>query len=457
MLQKNQIITLKITALTNEGNGVGRCDDGMAVFVPLTAVGDVVSCRIVKVLSSYAYGRVEGILTASPDRVQEPDEQRCKVYEKCGGCCFRHITYEAELRAKQGFVRDAFIKIGKLPEDRAESVFMPIRGSECPEEYRNKLQMPVDKQQRGIVCGFFSQRSHRVIPAEKCLLQPDLFAEITKLVTEEADKLGISVYNEEKHEGVLRHIYLRQGYYSKQVCLTLVVRRKTPEFAKLARAAAERFPEITGVVLNINPRRTNVILGDEEHVLFGSEIIQDEMCGVKVEISPKSFYQVNTPAAEALYHQAAEFAEPKGKTILDLYCGAGTIGLSMAEEAEKIIGAEIVPEAVANARRNAEINGIANAEFVCADAEAAAAELEKNAVSPDVIMLDPPRKGCSEETLVSCANMRPERIVMISCNPATAARDCLRLEGLGYTVQKIRPFDLFPRTGHVETVVLMSL
>lgn len=451
-LAKNDIITLEITALTNEGSGVGHYKEdssdgrGMAVFVPLTAVGDVISCRVVKVLRSYAYGRVEGILTASPDRA----EDGCPVYAKCGGCCFRHISYEAELRAKQGFMQDAFTRLGGLSPE-----FLPIQGSESPEGYRNKLQMPVAKQDGRTVCGFYSERSHRVIPVDKCALQPELFAEITRFVTEQADRLRISVYNEEKHEGVLRHIYLRRGHYSGEVCLCLVARRKVPEFERLAKAAAERFPEITGVVLNINRDRTNVILGEEEQVLFGRAEIKDTMCGVNVEISPKSFYQVNTPAAEALYRQAAEFARPEGKLLLDLYCGAGTIGLSMAGKARRLIGAEIVPQAVENARENAERNSVKNAEFICADAGQAAQQLEKSGERPDVIILDPPRKGCSEDTLTACAGMQPERIVMISCNAATAARDCKRLAELGYTAAMVRPFDLFPRTSHVECVVLI--
>lgn len=451
-LAKNDIITLEITALTNEGSGVGHYKEdssdgrGMAIFVPLTAVGDVISCRVVKVLRSYAYGRVEGILTASPDRA----EDGCPVYAKCGGCCFRHISYEAELRAKQGFVQDAFTRLGGLSPE-----FLPIQGSQSPEGYRNKLQMPVSKQDGRTVCGFYSERSHRVVPVEKCALQPELFAEITRFVTEQADRLRISVYNEEKHEGVLRHIYLRRGHYSGEVCLCLVARRKVPEFERLAKAAAERFPEITGVVLNLNRDRTNVILGEEEQVLFGRAEIKDTMCGVNVEISPKSFYQVNTPAAEALYRQAAEFARPEGKLLLDLYCGAGTIGLSMAGKARRLIGAEIVPQAVENARENADRNSVKNAEFICADAGQAAQQLERSGERPDVIILDPPRKGCSEDTLTACAGMQPERIVMISCNAATAARDCKRLAELGYTAAMVRPFDLFPRTSHVECVVLI--
>lgn len=445
-MNKNEIVSLEITALTNEGNGVGR-HEGMAVFVPAAAVGDVVSCRIVKVLKSYAFGRIEKIITPSPDRIKAD----CPVYAKCGGCSFRHISYAAELRAKEGFVRDAFSRIGGLfPE------FMEIRGSDAVDGYRNKLQMPVSREDGAAVCGFYSARSHRVVPVEKCLLQPEIFAEITSFVMSAADRLHISIYNEQKHEGVLRHIFLRKGHYSGEICLCLVVRRKVPELSKLAAEVSEKFPQITGAVLNVNPDRTNVILGDKEIVLRGKATVSDTMCGVKVEISPSAFYQVNTPAAESLYAQAREFAEPAGKTILDLYCGAGTIGLSMAGAAAKIIGAEIVPAAVENAKQNALRSGFTNAEFICADAGEAAAALAQKGTRPDVIVLDPPRKGCDDRTLCACAEMAPERIVMISCNPATAARDCRRLSELGYETEKVRAFDLFPRTAHVETVVLLT-
>lgn len=446
-MKKNDIIDLEITSLTSEGSGIGRYD-GMAVFVPFTAVGDVISCRILKVLKSYAYGKIESIITPSPSRIVND----CLVFGRCGGCVYRHISYSAELAAKEQIVRDAFERIGGLNPE-----FLPICGSEHIDGYRNKLQMPLAKADNGeIMSGFFSERSHHVVPVEHCRLQFERFSEIVAFIKEQLKALKISVYNEQENQGVMRHIFLRRGHYSGEVCAVLVARRKTPEMAKLAAALTKRFPEITGVVLNVNPDRTNVILGEREVLLSGKAEIADTMCGVSVEISPKSFYQVNTPAAEKLYGQAAEFVQPRGKTILDLYCGAGTIGLSMANEAKKIIGAEIVPEAVENAKRNALNSGFDNAEFICADASRAAEKLAEKGLSPDVIMLDPPRKGCGEETLRACVKMNPERIVMISCNPATASRDCKFLAENGYAVERVRAFDLFPRTRHVECVVLMS-
>lgn len=445
-MKKNDIAQIEITALTSEGSGVGR-HEGMAVFVPKTAVGDVIAARIVKVLSSYAYGIIERIVKPSPDRI----ENDCPVFGKCGGCVYRHISYEAELSAKERIVRDAFERIGGLSPS-----FLPICGSDRTERYRNKLQMPLAKTDDGIVSGFFSERTHRVIPIGDCRLQPEIFSEIAEFIKEKCGELKISVYNEKAHEGVLRHIYLRRGHASGEICTVLVARRKIPEFRKLGGELMKKFPEITGVVLNINPEMTNVILGEREITLCGKSVISDTMCGVRFEIAPKAFYQVNTPQAERLYKQAEEFVEPCGKTILDLYCGIGTIGLSMAADAAKIIGAEIVPEAVENARRNASRNGFENTEFICADAAEVSARLADEGLRPDVILLDPPRRGCDEKTLSACVKMSPERIVMISCNPATAARDCKFLSQNGYNAKIVRAFDMFPRTRHVETVVLMS-
>ena len=446
-MTKNDIVTLEITALTSEGSGVARLD-GMVVFTPFTAVGDVVEARIVKCLKSYCYAKIERIITPSKDRV----ENICPAFGKCGGCTFQHISYEAELRAKDEIVRSAFERIGGLSTE-----FLPIIGSKNSERYRNKLQMPLAKQPDGtLACGFFSERSHRVIPIEDCALQPKIFSEITHFVLKRAKDLKISVYNEEKHEGVLRHIFLRKGHQSGEICVVLVARRNVPEFDRLAHDLRKQFPAVTGVIININPDKTNVILGEREILLSGKPEISDTMCGVPVEISPKSFYQVNTPAAENLYRQAAEFAQPSGKLLLDLYCGAGTIGLSMAKEAAKIIGAEIVPEAIENAKKNAARCGIDNAEFICADAGQAAQQLAERGLKPDVILLDPPRKGCGEEALSACVSMHPERIVMISCNPATAAKDCRFLSENGYELRTVRAFDLFPRTKHTECVCLLT-
>lgn len=449
-MKKNEFYEIEITGMTAEGNGVGRTAEGMAVFVPLTAVGDVISCKIVKVNKSCAYGIIDRILTPSQSRA----ESGCPVSAKCGGCTFRHMTYEAELAVKDGFVRDAFERIGGFKD----ILFEEIVGGDT-DFYRNKAQYPVAEMDGKAVCGFYSKRSHRVVPYTKCRLQPEIFGEIAAFCLDEANRRNIPAYNEENGTGILRHIYLRRGFHSGEIMLCFVVKstRAEKDFSEIGRLAAEKFKAIKSVILNVNPKNTNVIMGAENRVLYGSKTICDIMCGNRTELSPASFYQVNTAQAEALYRQAAEYAEPSGdEVLLDLYCGAGTIGLSFARKVKKVIGCEIVPEAVENAKRNAEINGIANAEFYCGDAGKLAEKLACGNVRPDIAVIDPPRKGCDSLTLENLAKMSPKRIVMISCNPATAARDAKFLAEKGYKPLKARAFDLFPRTGHVETVVLMS-
>ncbi|MBQ8959832.1 MAG: 23S rRNA (uracil(1939)-C(5))-methyltransferase RlmD [Ruminococcus sp.] len=447
MLAKNQLHTAQITGLTSEGSGVCRVEE-MAVFVPGTAVGDVVELRIVKVMSRYAFGIVERIVSASPDRV-EPD---CPVYKKCGGCVYRHISYEAECRAKDTVVRDAFTRLGGLSPE-----FDSFISAEETCRYRNKAQFPLALADGKAVCGFYAPRSHRVVPVEDCPLQPEVFSQIMRLSMDFINRKKLPVYDERTHTGILRHIYLRKGTYSGQIMVCFVVRKDiSQQLSPLVSALAEEFPQICDIEMNINPKDTNVILGREWRTLHGSPII-DTMCGNKIMISPPSFYQVNTVQAERLYAKALELADPApGAVIADLYCGAGTIGLSMAHRAASVVGIEIVPEAVEDARRNASLNRIGNAEFYCGDAGEVFRELREKGCSPDIILLDPPRKGCSQETLEAVCQATPERIVMISCDPSTAARDAKWLAQHGYSPVKVCGVDLFPRTRHVECVVSMS-
>lgn len=446
-MNKNDVVELEISSLTNEGNGVGRYE-GMAVFVPLTAVGDVIRCKIVKVLKCYAYGIIDEIITPSSDRIG-PD---CPAYSKCGGCVFRHISYEAELRAKEGFVRDSFMRIGKfniLPE--------PIQGCKSCNHYRNKSQLPVASDGESAYFGFFSARSHRVIWLEDCLIQPEIFTEISKAIMEYVNSNSISAYDEAAQNGLLRHIYLRMGHHSSEIILTLVVAKPSHAFDGLISILTVRFPQIKSVVLNINPDKTNVILGRKDICLYGDGYIMDDMCGKSVVISPHSFYQVNTPAAEDVYKTAAEYADFSGnETLLDLYCGIGTVGLSMADRVKSLIGVESVPQAIENAKSNAKRNNVKNAEFICGDAGKISEMLVDRGTSPDVIIVDPPRKGCDGNTLNAMLRMSPKKIVYISCNHATAARDARYLCDNGYKLLKYKPMDMFPRTGHVETVCLLS-
>ena len=446
-MKKNDIVEIEITALSSECSGIGK-KDGMVIFVPFSAIGDKLEVKILKVNKTYCYGKIERIITPSPDRVT-PD---CPVYTRCGGCSLRHISYEAQLRAKEQFVKDAFTRIGGLSPE-----FLPIIRNTNINGYRNKLQIPIGTDKDGnLIAGFYAFHSHRIVPCEKCLLQPDIFSKITADFLKISTGLNLTAYDETTHKGILRHLYLRKGYYSGEICLCIVVAKNVPEIKILSDRLLEKYPEIVSSVINVNNRDTNVILGDEEIVLTSKNYICDIMCKIAVNIAPKAFYQVNTPCAEQLYSSACDFAEPKGKTVLDLYCGAGTIGLSMARTAKKIIGVEIVPEAIENAKQNALANGITNCEFLCADAAEAARILHSRSLRPDVIMVDPPRKGCGRDACEQIAAFSAPRIVMVSCNAATAARDCAYFAELGYSTDKCVAVDMFSGTNHVETVVLLS-
>lgn len=448
-LKKNDIITLRIMDLTNEGNGVAK-HESMTVFVPDTAVGDVIKCRIVKLKSSYCYGRKEELIESAPVRI----ESRCPVSVQCGGCCFRHITYEEECRLKDKFIRDSFQRIGKIG-----CQFLPFMGCENNDHYRNKAQFPVAEFKGRAVCGFYARRSHRVVEYTHCLLQPEIFTDILEAVMAYVNSHGIRAYDEVKLTGLLRHIFIRRGENSGEimVCLVVTDAKKGMVFRQLAQSLVRSFPEIKTVVLNVNPKNTNVILGSRIVPLMGSGEICDIMCGNRIMISPLSFYQVNTLQAQKLYRAAQELAELKSTdTLLDLYCGAGTIGLSMASKVKRLIGVEIIPEAVENARTNAELNGITNAEFICSDAGEAAKLLYDRGIRPDVVIADPARKGCDRRSIEYMVKMSPDRIVMISCNHTTAARDCAVFEELGYKTVCVRGVDMFPRTGHTECIVKLA-
>ncbi len=448
MLEKNKVYTAEITGITSEGSGVCRIDE-MAVFVPDSAVGDKLEVRIVKVLKSYAFGIVENIITPSPDRI----ESSCPHYKKCGGCVFRHISYEAESEVKNNIVNDAFKRLGGIDIDTDTFI-----SADNTERYRNKAQYPIATQDGKAVCGFYAPRSHRVIPIGDCLLQPEIFADIVNTSLTFINEKKLPVYDEKSHTGIMRHIYIRTGAHSGQIMVCFVVRKDfSRQLMPLAKLLCGKYSTVRSVVMNINPDRTNVILGKNTKLLCGDEHITDTMCGNEIDIAPQSFYQVNTVQAEKLYAKALEYAAPNPSDVVaDLYCGVGTIGLSMADRVAKVVGIEIVPEAIENAKINAEMNGITNAEFHCGDAGKVFEKLRSSGCSPDIILLDPPRKGCSEQTLETVVSAAPEKIVMISCNPSTAARDVKWLSENGYSAKKICGADLFPRTRHVESVVLLK-
>ena len=452
-LQKNQILTLRIERLSSDGSGVAHSADGEAVFVPGTAPGDEARVRIVKDCGRYAFGILDELLTPSPDRIPVD----CPVAGPCGGCSLRHLDYAAELRAKQESVLDAFRRIGGL-----EVPVLDILPSPDVDRYRNKVQFPVGIDKNGVPCiGFYAGRTHRIVPCPDCKLQPSVLNEIGNALCAFFAQQVIRPYDEQSGKGLVRHIFLRRGAHSGQIMVCLVcTRAKLPHAEQLCTALRGQFPAISTILLNVNAKNTNVILGSENHILYGPGYIEDTLCGVPVRLGPLSFYQVNTLAAERLYGVAAQYAQlTPDDTLLDFYCGMGTIGLSMAGQCRELIGVEIVPEAIESAKANAARMGeavAAKSRFFCADAGQAATQLAAEGLHPDIVMLDPPRKGCDEATLSAVVRMAPRRVVYVSCNPATAARDAAWLEQNGYHAEKVQPVDLFPRTKHCETVVLLS-
>ena len=451
MLRKNDDIEISIDGMSAEGSGVGRYE-GQAVFVNGTAVGDIASVHIIKAKKNYAVGKINKIITPSKDRVLS----LCPVSEKCGGCCFRHISYDAELRIKEQKVRDAFQRIGHLDIGISD-----IIGSPQTEHYRNKAQYPVgtDTRNGSPLIGFYAFNSHRIVPCTDCLLQPEVFKDILEAVSNWMTDFRVSAYDESKKQGLLRHIYIRRAHFTGEIMVCLVINGEgIPHGSELIEELRASIPDFKTFVININKSSTNVIMGDTCKTLYGDGFITDTLLGCRFKISPLSFYQVNSEQCEVLYKKAAEYADLHGdELLLDLYCGTGTIGLTMADRVSRLIGVEIIPDAVQNARENAEINGFSNAEFFCGDASLIAQKLKNEDTKPDVILIDPPRKGMGDGLVDTVNEMAPKRIVYISCDPATLARDCARFAKLGWEVKKVQPVDMFPHTAHVETVCLLVL
>ena len=453
-MKKNDILTLQIESMTNLGFGVARAS-GLVVFVGGAVTGEAAEVKIIKITPSYAVGRVEKIIKTSPNR----DSTRCEI-SACSSCAYKSINYGEELRIKANEVKECFIKAGLSDVELEEIIPSP----KC-EGYRNKAQYPIALDKNGdYVIGFYAPKSHRVTEAADCPLAPAVFREIIDTLRGYFKKYALSVYDEEASRGLLRHIYLRRGEVSGEILLTLVINgEKIPHADELAANITSRFPAVVGILLNVNTKNTNVILGDKYITLFGRDYIYDTLSGVELKISAPAFYQVNHGAAELLYAKAKELAMPtKTDTLLDLYCGAGSIGLSMADSVGELIGIEIIDNAVLCARENASRAGILNAKFYTGDAKNtenllshAEAELGKK-IEPTIVVLDPPRAGCDSKLIEFVASLSPKRIVYISCNPATLARDCSVFKTLGYECGKVTPVDLFPATGHVESVVCLT-
>ena len=447
-LHRGDPLQVSIETATIDGSGVARVD-GQVVFVPGALPGERCSVRIAHVGRSAVFAQLLSVLTPSAHRV-EPD---CPYFPRCGGCALRHMDYEQELALKQAHVQSCLTRIGGQTISA-----LPITGAAQTDGYRNKVQFPVQEQDGRPVAGFFSGKTHRVIPVRHCRIQPDCADAIRGAVLAWMEQYHIRAYDEQTHTGYIRHIYIRFGAESGQILVCIVANcAQLPKKKQLVTALLAAEPGITTIVFSPNTKKGNTVLGTEFHPLYGDGTITDTLCGLQFRLSAPAFYQVNHAQAERLYEKAVQLAGLTGnETVLDLYCGTGTITLCLARHAKKAIGVEIVPQAIEDAKFNAAQNGMENAEFFCMDAGQAAKMLADRRIRPDVIVVDPPRKGVSADVIEAISAMAPQRVVYVSCDPATLARDLKLLTAAGYTLQTAEAFDLFPRCAHVETVCLLS-
>jgi 23S rRNA (uracil1939-C5)-methyltransferase len=459
-IRKNSSYNIEITGMTHEGQGVGRIDN-FTVFVDGGIIGELIEVRIIKVNKSYAIGKLVSILKASAERI----EPFCRVFNRCGGCSLQHMNYEAQLVFKTNLVKDAIKRIGKL-EDVIIHDTIGMNEAMC---YRNKAQYPVGILGSNVSIGFYAARTHEIIDCDVCGIQDAASGRVRTIVKEFVIKNKISVYDEVKGTGLLRHVMTRVGFKTGEVMVVLVVNgNDLPKKKELIEMLTSTpilpgiqsqlpVPKVHSIILNINTKETNIICGEKNITLFGKDTITDFIGRYKFEISPLSFFQVNPLQTEILYGKALEFADLKGnETVFDIYCGIGTISLFLSEKAKKVYGVEVVAEAVRDAKKNAEINKVNNVEFIEGEAEKVIPEIYKQGVKADVVVVDPPRKGCDEALLDTLVKMQPDRIVYVSCNPATLARDLNFLSGTGFRVVEVQPVDMFPWTGHVENVALVK-
>ncbi|AFC33418.1 RNA methyltransferase [Paenibacillus mucilaginosus 3016] len=455
---KNEDYTADIVGIGHEGEGVGRVN-GYTLFVPGALPGEKVRVKVVKVKKQYGYAKLLEVLEASPDRIDAP----CPIYKQCGGCQLQHLSYEAQMRWKRQLVIDNLTRIGKLQVvgEREEGIIVhPTLGMSDPWRYRNKAQVPIglaETEEGGLVGGFYAQGSHRIIDMEACLIQHENNDAVVGAVKKIARELGIRPYSEETGRGLLRHVIARYGFNTGEIMVVLVTNgRDLPHADELTGLIRRDVPGVTSIVQNINTRETNVIFGDETRTLWGSDVIYDTIGDIRFAISARSFYQVNPVQTEVLYGKALEYAALTGReTVIDAYCGIGTISLFLAQKADQVYGVEIVPEAIEDARANARLNGIRNASFEAGPAEVVIPAWRGKGIAPDVIVVDPPRKGCDPALLETILAMRPERVVYVSCNPSTLARDLRVLEDGGFRTVQVQPVDMFPHTVHVESVAVL--
>lgn len=461
MFKKNDNVVVEITDMGIDGEGIGKVE-GYTLFVKDALIGDVAEVKVMKAKKNYGYARLMKLVTPSKDRV----EPVCPVARQCGGCQIQALSYEKQLEFKNNKIRNNLIRIGSFEETFIDSIMEPIGGMETPFHYRNKAQYPVGTDKDGnLIAGFYAGRTHQIIPNLDCALGDLINKEILEKILAFMKKYKIAAYNEETGKGLVRHILIRKGFTTKEIMVCLVINgNKLPHSDELA-AVLSKIPGMTSITYSINKENTNVIMGKEIREIWGEPFITDYIGNVKYQISPLSFYQVNPAQTEVLYGQALEYAGLTGnETVWDVYCGIGTISLFLAQKAKKVYGVEIVPQAIEDAKKNAKLNGFENAEFFVGKAEEVLPQYYKDYAKEhpgenaraDVIVVDPPRKGCEESVLETMVNMKPERIVYVSCDSATLARDLKYLCGNGYELKKARAVDMFPHTGHVEVVTCLQ-
>ena len=444
-VQKNEYYDVKIESLTHDGLGVARVD-GFPVFVANALVGEEINMKVTLVKKTYAFGRAVDYFVTSGERVKP----ECGIYKQCGGCQVQHLSYEGQLKMKHDTVVNHLKRIGHIEDANV----LPTIGMQNPSRYRNKTQVPFGYADGKVVAGFYQKRSHEIINMQSCLIQTDISDQIVETMRQLCQELEIAPYNESLNLGVLRHVIVRVGFKTEEIMVTLVTRtHEIPNSELLIQRLVSKYPKIKSIAQNVNPKVTNVIFGDETRILYGESYIYDEMNGIRFAISPRSFYQVNPIQTETLYSKAVEYAQLSGNEIVfDAYCGIGTITLFLAQHAKQVYGVEIIPEAIEDAKMNARLNGFENTQFAVGKSEEIIPAWIENGIVPDVIVVDPPRKGCDRSLLDTMLEAAPDRIVYVSCDSSTLARDLRVLIDGGYKLEVVQPVDMFPQTAHIECV-----
>ncbi|MCM3389386.1 23S rRNA (uracil(1939)-C(5))-methyltransferase RlmD [Ureibacillus chungkukjangi] len=448
-VKKNDRMTVYIEDLTHDGNGVAKVD-GYPLFIQGALPEETVEVHVLKTLKNYGFAKIVDIIKESPDRVKAP----CIYFGQCGGCQVQHLSYEGQLKWKESMVRNVMQRIGKI-----DAPVLPVKGMQDPWNYRNKSQIPFSMTETGPIAGFYKSKSHEIVDMERCLIQVSEADTMMATLKKELMEIGLQPYNEASHQGMLRHVVVRKGRATEEVMVVLVTNKH--KFSQKDEAIAliqKLIPNVTSIVQNINIEKTNVILGNETVTLWGKDFIEDTIGDVRFEISARSFYQVNPVQTEVLYKQALDYAQLTGnERVIDAYCGIGTISLFLAQKAKSVMGVEIVEQAIEDAKRNAEINGFTNTYFEAGPAEEVIPRWYADGKEADVLVVDPPRKGCDEALLSTIIEQKPKRVVYVSCNPGTLARDLRFLEDGGYKTMEIQPVDMFPQTTHVECVAKLIL